>query len=180
MNSFSILVRAECESTPRVVARAAGRQLDPATVSHAVLDPESTWPSQEGNGTVHLRRSVAAITDDGHGEVFAIASRSPPVRLRARPRDRATPRRSGGTGSTFANDVPTLVRRASSTGLDVLPGGKHYVVIRPGHGGAVLSSRNSERRRSSSPWSSAIVVGWRRRWWRSHFFIVCWNRSTLP
>ena len=33
--------------------------------------------------------------------------------------------------------------------------------------------------RSSRSWSSAMVLGW-MGWARSHFFIVCWNRSTLP
>ncbi len=134
MNSDPILLHG-VRIHPRVVTRAAGLQLDLAMVSHAVLDPESTWPSHEGNGTVHLRHSVAAITDDRRGEVVAIASRESALRLRARPRESATPRRSGGTGSAFPNDVATLLRRASSAGLDVRRGGKHYVVTRPGHGG---------------------------------------------
>ena len=37
----------------------------------------------------------------------------------------------------------------------------------------------SSTKASTKAWRSSIVVGW-SGWPRSHFFIVCWNRSTLP
>ena len=71
-------------------------------------------------------------------------------------------------------------------GVAVGPGSGfgHRVVERGGGGpvgqGAVRSAVvvlvDEGSRRA---WSSAIVAGW-TGWARSHFFMVCWNRSTLP